>query len=79
MSDPTSADQKPRRAPLPPRWVIRAAWAIHRAIYRVTGGRRGLRPPTPTGWGMMRLTTTAAARARRGTPSSATSRTARTS
>src|SRR6476619_1736308 len=43
---------------LPPRFVIRAAWAIHRAIYRVTGGRRGLRPPTPTGWGMMRLATT---------------------
>ncbi len=47
----------PKPAPLPPRWVIRIAWAIHRAIYVVTGGRRGLRPATPTTWGMMRLRT----------------------
>ena len=44
-----------RRAPLPPRWFIRAAWAIHRAIYSITGGRRGLRSPTADRWGMMRL------------------------
>ena len=42
---------------LPPRWVVRAAWAIHRWIYSVTGGRRGLRTPTPERWGMMRLRT----------------------
>jgi len=47
----------PKSAPLPPRWVIRAAWAIHRAIYSVTRGRIGLRPPTEKNWGMMRLTT----------------------
>ena len=46
-----------RRAPLPPRWVIRAAWMIHRAIYRLTRGRLGLRGQTPKQWGMMRLTT----------------------
>ena len=46
-----------RRAPLPPRWVIRAAWIAHRAIYRLTRGRMGLRRQTPTQWGMMRLTT----------------------
>jgi F420H(2)-dependent quinone reductase len=33
---------------LPPRFVIRGAWAIHRAIYRISGGRRGLRPPSET-------------------------------
>ena len=33
---------------LPPRFVIRGAWAIHRAIYRISGGRRGLRPPSDT-------------------------------
>jgi F420H(2)-dependent quinone reductase len=56
MSAPGPA--KPgRRAPLPPRWVIRAAWAIHRGIFTLTGGRRGLRPQTPTRWGMMRLAT----------------------
>ena len=41
---------------LPPRFVIRAAWAIHRAIYRISGGRRGLRPPTST-FGTMRIHT----------------------
>jgi F420H(2)-dependent quinone reductase len=42
---------------LPPRWVVRCAWEIHRAIYSVTGGRRGLRSPTADRWGMMRLRT----------------------
>ena len=43
---------------LPPRWVIRTAWLAHRAIYRVTGGRRGLAQPTVGGrFGMLRLRT----------------------
>jgi len=42
---------------LPPRWFIRVAWAVHRAIYHLTGGRRGLRPPTPTTYGLMRIHT----------------------
>ena len=42
---------------LPPRLVVRAFWAIHRAIYSITGGRRGLRSPTADRWGMMRLRT----------------------
>src|SRR6476661_2105593 len=41
---------------LPPRFVIRAAWLIHRAIYRISGGRRGLRPPTET-FGTLRIHT----------------------
>jgi F420H(2)-dependent quinone reductase len=41
---------------LPPRWFIRSAWAIHRAIYRISGGRFGLRPPTKT-YGTMRIHT----------------------
>jgi F420H(2)-dependent quinone reductase len=47
----------PSSPPLPPRVVIRVAWAVHRAIYRVTGGRRGLRPPTEKTYGLMRLHT----------------------
>ncbi len=43
---------------LPPRWFIRVAWVLHRALYKVTGGRRGLWLPTPTKWGAMRVTTT---------------------
>lgn len=47
----------PRKVRLPPRPVIRAAWAIHRAIHRLSGGRKGLRAVTETTWGMMRLKT----------------------
>jgi len=42
---------------LPPRWFIRFFWMLHRAAYAVTGGRIGLRSPTPKNWGMMRLRT----------------------
>jgi F420H(2)-dependent quinone reductase len=43
--------------PLPPRWLIRAIWAAHRAAYSLTGGRFGLRRPTHDTWGMLRLKT----------------------
>lgn len=47
------------RASLPPRWVVRSAWAGHRALLRVTGDRVGLTAPTPGGrFGMLRLHTT---------------------
>jgi len=43
---------------LPPRWFVRTAWIAHRAIYRLTGGRRGLTRPTVGGrFGMLRLRT----------------------
>jgi F420H(2)-dependent quinone reductase len=42
---------------LPPRWFVRAAWVIHRAIHRLTGGRMGLWEVKPGKWGTMRLTT----------------------
>jgi F420H(2)-dependent quinone reductase len=45
-----------RTAPLPPRFVVRTAWVLHRAIYRFSAGRIGLRPPGSK-FGMMRLTT----------------------
>jgi deazaflavin-dependent oxidoreductase (nitroreductase family) len=47
----------PHKPFLPPRWFIRAAWVIHRAIYRVSGGRIGLRKPSPKTYGMMRVHT----------------------
>jgi len=49
-----------RPARVPPRWVVRAAWAIHRAIYRISGGTRGLTRPRPGHYGMLRLRTTGA-------------------
>jgi deazaflavin-dependent oxidoreductase (nitroreductase family) len=43
---------------LPPRWFVRTAWVLHRAMYRFTGGRRGLwRPKAGGRFGTMRLTT----------------------
>jgi F420H(2)-dependent quinone reductase len=40
-----------------PRWLVRTIWYAHRAAYRITGGRFGLRPSTSTQWGMLRLST----------------------
>ena len=47
----------PKRPFLPPRWFIVTAWAVHRAIARWTGGRRGIWPAKPEKWGTMRLHT----------------------
>ena len=43
---------------LPPRWFIRAAWKIHKALYRWSGGRFGLRGPRSDRYGLAYLTTT---------------------
>jgi deazaflavin-dependent oxidoreductase (nitroreductase family) len=50
-------DHPDNAARVPPRWVVRSAWSIHRGLYRVTGGRFGLRRPKSDRYGMMRLTT----------------------
>jgi deazaflavin-dependent oxidoreductase (nitroreductase family) len=42
---------------VPPRWFVRAAWVVHRGIYNVTRGRRGLWLPKADKWGTMRVTT----------------------
>jgi deazaflavin-dependent oxidoreductase (nitroreductase family) len=42
----------------PPRALIRLFWALHRAAYRITGGRFGLaRPASGQRFGMLRLQT----------------------
>ncbi|HEV2927945.1 MAG TPA: nitroreductase/quinone reductase family protein [Propionibacteriaceae bacterium] len=43
---------------VPPRWFVRLAWYTHRALYRITGGRVGLRRARSNRWGTLRLTTT---------------------
>src|ERR1700754_3499336 len=45
------------KAWLPPRWFIRTAWTVHRTIYRVSGGRMGLSPPSEKRYGTVRVTT----------------------
>ena len=42
---------------LPPRLVVRSAWVAHRALHRLSRGRRGLWKPKPGKWGTLRLTT----------------------
>ncbi|MCL1599888.1 MAG: nitroreductase family deazaflavin-dependent oxidoreductase [Actinomycetia bacterium] len=46
-----------KRAWLPPRWFVRLVWFTHRGLYRISGGRVGLRRAKGNRWGMMRLTT----------------------
>jgi F420H(2)-dependent quinone reductase len=54
----TTTTTNPERAAwLPPRWIIRTAWALHRVMYRLTGGRFGLRAPTADTYGLARLHT----------------------
>ena len=53
-AQPTTA---PKAPPAVPRWLVRTIWIVHRAAYRVTGGRFGLRPATEGQWGMLRLST----------------------
>ncbi len=49
--------QTKKPSPKVPRWLVRTIWMLHRTAYRVTSGRFGLRPPTGSQWGMLRLKT----------------------
>jgi F420H(2)-dependent quinone reductase len=48
---------EPKAPPHVPRWLVRTIWTAHRAAYTLTGGRFGLRRPTDSRWGMLRLRT----------------------
>jgi deazaflavin-dependent oxidoreductase (nitroreductase family) len=58
-ADTTTAESaQPRRAPrLPPRWIIRTIWLLHRTVLRITGGRFGLRTATADRAGYLQLAT----------------------
>ncbi|HSK23805.1 MAG TPA: nitroreductase family deazaflavin-dependent oxidoreductase, partial [Egicoccus sp.] len=46
-----------RPAPkVPPRWFVRTAWRVHRALYRLSGGRFLWTTSNKRGWGALRLT-----------------------
>jgi len=50
--------QRTQQVSTPPRIVIRTFWALHRAAYRITGGRFGVtRAKAGQRFGMMRITT----------------------
>ena len=52
------SDETIKQASVPPRWFIRSFWSMHRGLYRISGGRFGLRRVKADRYGMMRLTTT---------------------
>jgi F420H(2)-dependent quinone reductase len=52
----TAVSERPARAV--PRPFLRTFWAVHRALFRITGGRLGLkRPAAGKSFGMLRLQT----------------------
>ena len=51
------ADQPGKSPRMPPSWLIRGAWTIHRALVRLTRGRLGIWNPKGSKWGTLRLTT----------------------
>lgn len=42
---------------MPPPWFVHTAWRVHRALYRLSGGRFLWTPANKLGWGALRLTT----------------------
>ena len=61
---PSAMAEAPR---IPPRWFVRSAWVVHRAMYRLSRGRFGLWRPKPGRWGALRLLTTGRRSGRAGT------------
>ena len=47
----------PRPPRVPPSWFVHAAWRVHRALHRLSGGRFLWTPANKRGWGALRLTT----------------------
>ena len=52
MSD--AATRPPKH---PPPWFVHTAWRVHRALYRLSGGRFLWTTSNKRGWGALRLTT----------------------
>jgi len=51
----SQATSRPPR--VPPRWFVHTAWRVHRALYRLSGGRFLWTTSNKRGWGALRLTT----------------------
>jgi deazaflavin-dependent oxidoreductase (nitroreductase family) len=50
----TEDSSAPKR---PPRWFVHGAWRVHRALYKLSGGRFLWTTSNKRGWGALRLTT----------------------
>jgi F420H(2)-dependent quinone reductase len=46
-----------RSAKLPPPWFVHTFWRVHRALYRLSGGRFLWTPASKRGWGALHVTT----------------------
>ena len=51
----SGAGSRPPR--VPPPWFVHTAWRVHRALYRLSGGRFLWPTSNKRGWGALRLTT----------------------
>ena len=40
---------------MPPRWLVHGAWRVHRALYKLSGGRFLWATSNKRGWGALRL------------------------
>jgi deazaflavin-dependent oxidoreductase (nitroreductase family) len=54
----TISTATPRPPKTPPPWFVHTAWRVHRALYRISGGRFLWTTSNKRGWGALRLTTT---------------------
>lgn len=52
------SSEQTRSQKVPPAWFVHVAWRVHRALYRLSGGRFLWLPGGKRGWGALRLTTT---------------------
>lgn len=50
----TEATRTPKH---PPPWFVHIAWRVHRALYKLSGGRFLWNTSNKRGWGSLRLTT----------------------
>ena len=55
MPRPAEGNAAPKR---PPAWFVHGAWRVHRALYKLSGGRFLWTTSNKRGWGTLRLTTT---------------------
>jgi F420H(2)-dependent quinone reductase len=51
------SDTKTRQPKPPPAWFMHGFWRVHRALYRLSGGRFLWTPASKRGWGALHLTT----------------------
>ena len=57
QEDPPNGSEPTPTPRLPPSWFIHGAWRVHRALYKLSGGRFLWTTSNKRGWGALRLTT----------------------